>query len=71
MRLTNFAVLAMLGVSAHDASQCRENGKYDNDCCAIKGTAQCAGGLAVSWGAACYKGKGWTAFSYYCNEDEG
>ena len=71
MRLTNFAVLAILGVSAHDASQCRENGKFDNDCCAVKGTAQCAGDLALSWGDVCYKGDGWTAFSYFCDDPEG
>lgn len=71
MRLTSFAVLAILGVSAHDASKCRENGKFDNDCCAIKGTAKCAGDLALHWGSVCYKGNGWTAYSYFCNDPEG
>ena len=57
MSLANFAVLALLGpVSAHDASQCRENGKFDNDCCAIKGTAMCDGGLALNWGDVCFEG---------------
>ena len=50
MRLTSFAVLAILGVTAQDASQCRENGGFDNDCCAIVGTAKCDNGLSLTWG---------------------
>lgn len=71
MRLTSFAVLAILGVTAHDASQCRENGGFDNDCCAIVGTAKCDNGLSLTWGDVCYPGQGWTAYSYYCNDPQG
>ena len=49
----------------HDKSKCRENGRFDNDCCALKGTESCADGFAkMGSDHVCYDGGSWRAYSY-------
>ena len=50
----------------HDARQCRENGRFDNDCCAGMGQASCAAGYSFVQVSSCYAD---IAFSYYCVPD--
>ena len=64
MRLTSFAIVAILGVTSHDASQCLgsvekilENGKFDNDCCAVMAVATCDNGFSLTQGDICYPGQ--------------
>lgn len=52
------AVLSTLAVTAHDATQCRKNGVFDFDCCAIKGEAQCGNDLLLRWGDVCHESAG-------------
>jgi hypothetical protein len=50
--------------SEHDPSKCRENGRFDNDCCAGKEQSACADGYQhVATGQSCWQN---IAFSYYC-----
>ena len=59
----------------HDPTKCRENGAFDNDCCALSdnqfGTpvwASCADGYVREWGTVCYTHPtdGWSATRYTC-----
>jgi hypothetical protein len=49
--------------SEHDRSKCRENGGFDNDCCAGLGASSCADGYTHVQGESCYQN---IAFSYFC-----
>ena len=71
MRLTNFFVLSIMGVTAHDASQCRKNGVFDHDCCAIKGDAQCGNDFSLRWGDICHSDARETTHSYFCDDPKG
>ena len=51
----------------HDPSKCRENGGWDNDCCALEGTASCADRFEMDFTKdVCYDGGDWKAYSYFC-----
>ena len=54
--------------SFHDPSKCRENGGFDNDCCALEGTSSCADGfeMVMNPSQVCYDGGDWKAYSYIC-----
>ena len=68
--VTKAALLLMLPLAlagSHDPSKCLENGKFDNDCCAIRGTESCGGGYLKTWSnTVCYDGGSWKAHSYTC-----
>lgn len=52
---------------------CMENGKEDDDCCAIKGTWDCKDGYRlIDPNTVCWQGDHWTAYNYKCvsNRDE-
>eukprot|EP01052_Picozoa_sp_SAG31_P038582 SAG31_NODE_5183_length_2694_cov_6.997494_1_plen_630_part_10 len=50
--------------SIHDASRCRENGGFDNDCCAVPGSNSCAAGyILVPTTEDCFQN---IAFRYFC-----
>ena len=67
-KIVTALILSLLPfANGHDKSKCVENGKYDNDCCAIKGSARCKDGYKLSWGKVCYDGGSWKAHSYFCN----
>jgi hypothetical protein len=54
----------------HDPSKCRENGRFDNDCCAIRGTESCADQFTkIDTGRVCYEGGSWRAHNYECHRD--
>merc|ERR1719329_213043 len=56
-------------VNPHDASKCLENGKFDNDCCALQGTSSCEAGFTMSMGdTVCFDGGSWKAYSYTCTD---
>ena len=51
----------------HDPSKCKEDGKKDDDCCALKGHESCASGFRVQRSNhACFKDAKFTAYNYYC-----
>ena len=50
---------------------CLENGGYDNDCCAIVGTAVCKNNFELTWGEPCYVADTWTAIKYTCTPPNG
>ena len=53
----------------HDPSRCRENKKFDNDCCAIKGTGACSNFFNyIDTDDVCYEDKQWKAYKYYCED---
>ena len=53
-------------VEGHDPSKCLEHGKFDNDCCAIKGSAVCEDDHVLRWGEPCYVSSAWSAIRYTC-----
>jgi len=54
-----------------DPSKCRENGSFDNDCCALKGTNSCADNYEMEQTEhVCYQGAGFTAYTYHCLEPD-
>ena len=77
MTFKNFTVAALLMVqplalaAKHDPSKCLENGKYDNDCCAIRGTESCKDSYLKTMGNnVCYDGGSWKAYSYTCEKTD-
>ena len=67
LKMNKFAYMALMakatlarGRRTHDASKCRENGGFDNDCCALEGTASCADGFEMDFTSdVCYDGGFW------------
>jgi len=55
--------------SLHAPSACRENGGFDNDCCALPGTAECAEGFVFSTGDLCCGSAG--CLDTICTEETG
>ena len=49
---------------------CLENGRFDNDCCAVKGSAKCKGNHTLEWAnngtKVCFDGGSWKAYNYFC-----
>jgi len=50
-----------------DPKQCREHGRFDNDCCAIKGTNTCAKGYTMEQtDKVCFRNSQFVAYRYNC-----
>jgi hypothetical protein len=50
-----------------DPSKCREHGRFDNDCCALKGTNTCADHYQMEQTQhVCFRNSQFTAYSYHC-----
>ena len=57
----------MMSGRPSDPKKCREHGRFDNDCCAIKGTNTCADHYTMEQtDHVCYKNEKFTAYSYHC-----
>lgn len=51
----------------HNPKKCFENGQWDNDCCAVKGTGECIDNYKfVDSQDVCYDGGDWKAYRYLC-----
>ena len=58
-----------LNEGKHDPTKCLENGRFDNDCCALKGTAKCKDNYKfVETEKVCHDGGSWKAYSYKCEK---
>ena len=65
------ATLHLVLIQGHDSSKCLENGNFDNDCCAIKGSAVCKDDHVLRWGEPCYVSSAWSAIRYTCTPKKG
>ena len=54
-------------LTQHDPEQCRENGEFDDDCCATEGAWSCASGYKlVHQRQVCHDAGDWQAYKYQC-----
>lgn len=68
----NFACYPTRAPRGHNAKACREDGKQDDDCCAMKGHESCANGFRVQRSShACFKNQQFTAYNYFCTPAHG